>query len=93
VIGTKKTNGAAVKRKGKVCVINNNIFGLGENSISQYHRELLNDSKKANEIKTSIKKEMEDRKRYIIEMILYGRDFDEKELKILGIKKLSKINN
>jgi len=56
----KNVDGLATKRKGKVTLVNGNYaFGLGENSISSYHRGLLTDAKKAKEIKDKLKKELE----------------------------------
>jgi len=55
----RETNGEATRRKGKVSVINGNYaFGLCENSISQHHRGLLSDAKKAKELKDKLKKEI-----------------------------------
>lgn len=55
----KEVEGEATRRKGKVSVINGNYaFGLCENSISQYHRGLLSDAKKAKELKDKLKKEI-----------------------------------
>ena len=56
----RETNGEATKRKGKVSVINGNYaFGLCENLVSQHHRGLLEDAKKAKELKDKLKKELD----------------------------------
>jgi len=55
----KDVEGEATRRKGKVSVINGNYaFGLCENSISSHHRGLLEDAKKAKELKDKLKKEI-----------------------------------
>jgi len=55
----RETNGEATRRKGKVSVINGNYaFGLCENLVSQHHRGLLSDAKKAKELKEKLKKEI-----------------------------------
>ena len=55
----RETNGEATRRKGKVSVINGSYaFGLCENSLSQHHRGLLSDAKKAKELKEKLKKEI-----------------------------------
>lgn len=61
----KEVGGLATKRKGKVSVINGNICGLNENSISLHHRGLLQDAKKAKELKEKIKKEIEIQKEWL----------------------------
>jgi len=56
----RETNGEATRRKGKVSVINGNYaFGLAENLLSQHHRGLLSDAKKAKELKDKLKKEID----------------------------------
>jgi len=55
----RETNGEATRRKGKVTVINGQYaFGLCENLVSQHHRGLLSDAKKAKELKDKLKKEI-----------------------------------
>lgn len=55
----KDVEGEATRRKGKVSVINGNYaFGLCENLVSQHHRGLLSDAKKAKELKDKLKKEI-----------------------------------
>jgi len=55
----REINGEATRRKGKVSVINGTYaFGLCENLISQHHRGLLSDAKKAKELKDKLKKEI-----------------------------------
>jgi len=55
----KEVEGEATRRKGKVSVINGNYaYGLCENLISQHHRGLLSDAKKAKELKDKLKKEI-----------------------------------
>jgi len=56
----KETNGEATRRKGKVSVINGNYAAwLAENLISQHHRGLMEDAKKAKELKDKLKKEID----------------------------------
>ena len=56
----RETNREATRRKGKVSVINGNYaFGLAENLLSQHHRGLLSDAKKAKELKDKLKKEID----------------------------------
>jgi len=56
----KQVDGYAIKRKGKVTVINGTYaYGLCENSVSSHHRGLLADAKKAKETKEKLKKELE----------------------------------
>lgn len=55
----KSVNGLATKRKGKVSVIDGNIMGFCENSLSSYHRSLLNNAKKLKEIKDQLKQELQ----------------------------------
>jgi len=63
----KQVDGYATKRKGKVAVINGTYtFGLCENSVSNYHRGLLSDAKKAKEIKEKLKKELDICKKFNI---------------------------
>ena len=54
----KEVSGIATQRKGKVTVINGNIYGMCENNISSHHRSLLTDAKKAKELKDKLKEEI-----------------------------------